>query len=135
MRWFPACRLRSGTLLDNAHISFPYLESAPRPVYVFDQAGSKTDMWNERGLTRHGPYTAQVFTPNQPRVCVVCQHSMKGQVEQLLHKFDQGIRLPPSPPPRDQSRPAKRQTNYFEKGFCRKYGLQGIQYEFFLADS
>lgn len=123
-----------GPLLDSAKASFPRLESAPRPVYVFDQTGSKTDTWHDRGLTEHGPYTAQVFTPNQPRICVVCQQSKKGQVEQFLHKFAHGIKLPPPPPPRDQGRLPKRQTNYFEKGFCRKYALQDIHYEFFLAE-
>jgi hypothetical protein len=131
----PGVPFAFGTLLDNAHVSFPYLESAPRPVYVFDQTGSKTDTWNERGLTRHGPYTAQVFTPNQPRICVVCQRSMKGQVEQFLHKFDQGIILPTAPQSRDRSRPGKHQANYFEKGFRRKYALQDVQYEFFVAET
>jgi hypothetical protein len=87
MRWRPACRLRSVPLLDSANTSFPRLESAPRPVYIFNQTGSKTDTWNERGLTDNGPYTAQVFTPNQPRICVVCQQSMKGQVG-LAPKFE-----------------------------------------------
>jgi hypothetical protein len=123
-----------GLLLDSAKTSFPRLECAPRPIYVFDQTGSKTDTWHDRGLNEHGPYTAQVFTPNQPRICVVCQQSKKGQVEQFLHKFVHGIRLPPPPPPRDRGRLPKRQTNYFEKGFCRKYELQDIHYEFFFAE-
>ena len=130
----PGVPFTFGPLLDSASASFPRLETAPRPVYVFNQTGSKTDTWHDRGLTEHGPYTTQVFTPNQPRICVVCQQSMKGQVEQFLHKFDQGIKLPPPPPSRDRSRPSKRQTNYFEKGFRRKYALQDIQYEFFLTE-
>jgi hypothetical protein len=124
-----------GPLLDSAKASFPRLESAPRPVYVFEQSGSKTDTWHDRGLTEHGPYTAQVFTPNQPRICVVCQQLRKGQVEQFLHKFFHGIKLPPPPPPHRRGRLPKEQTNYFEKGFCRKYALQDIHCEFFLAES
>ena len=130
----PGVPFTFGSLLDSAKASFPRLESAPRPVYVFDQTGSKTDTWHDRGLTEHGPYTAQVFTPNQPRICVVCQQSKKGQVEQFLHKFVHGIKLPPPPPARDRRRLPKRQTNYFEKGFCRKYALQDIYYEFFPAE-
>jgi len=130
----PGVPFMFGPLLDSAKASFPRLESAPRPVYVFDQTGSKTDTWHDRGLTEHGPYTAQVFTPNQPRICVVCQQSTKGQVEQFLHKFIHGIKLPPPPAPRDRGRLPNRQTNYFEKGFCRKYALQNIHYEFFLAE-
>ena len=57
------------------------------------------------------------------------------QVEQFLHKFDQGIKLPPPPPARDRNRPVKRQTNYFEKGFRRKYALKDLQYEFFVTES
>jgi hypothetical protein len=117
-------------LLDSVKGSaFPCLESAPRPVYVFDQIGSKTETWHDKGLTAHGPYTAQVFTPTRPRICVVCQQSKKGQVEQFLSKFIHGIKLSVSLPRRDRP-----QTNYFEKGFCRKYALQGIHYEFFLAE-
>ena len=131
----PGVPFTFGTLIDNGNASVPRLETAPRPIYVFDQTGSKTDTWNERGLTEHGPYTTKVFTPNQPRICVVCQQSMKGHVEQFLHKFDEGIKLPPAPASRDRNRPAKPQTNYFEKGFRRKYALQDIQYEFFLAEN
>ena len=131
----PGVPFTFGPLLDSSRPPFPHLERAPRPVYVFDQTGSKTDTWHDRGLTEHGPYTAQVFTPNQPRICVVCQQVKKGQVEQFLHKFVHGIRLPPPPPARDRGRPPKTQANYFEKGFCRKYALQDVHYEFFLAES
>ncbi len=60
---------------------------------------------------------------------------MKGQVEQFLQKFKQGIKLPPPPQARDRNRSPKPQTNYFEKGFCRKYALQDLQYEFFSAEN
>ena len=130
----PGVPFTFGSLLDSADPSFPPLERAPKPIFVFDQTGSKTDVWNERGLSEHGPYTAQVFTPNQPRIAVICQQSMKGQVEQFLRKFEQGIILPPPTPSRDPSRPTKRHTNYFEKGFRRKYALQDLQFEFFPTD-
>ncbi len=125
----PGMPFNFGALVDSASASFPSLKSVAGPIYVFDQSGSKTDTRNDRGLTWHGPYTGQVFTPHQPTICVVCQQSAKGQVEQFLHKFNHGIKLPP---PRD---PAEHRTNYFEKGFCGKYALQDIQYEFFLAES
>jgi len=124
----PGVPFQFGPVLDSAKTSFPRLETAPRPVYVFDQAGSKTDTLHDRGLNTHGPYTAQVFTPNQPRICVVCQHSMKGQVEQFLRKFNDGIKL--SAPAATYRKPV---TNYFEKGFRRKYALKDIYYEFFVA--
>jgi len=127
----PGVPFTFGPLLDSANASFPRLESAPRPVYVFDQTGSKTDLLHDRGLNQHGPYTAQVFTPNQPRICVVCQQSMKGQVEQFLHKFVDGIKSPPV----SATYRGKPPKNYFEKGLRRKYALKDIYYEFFLAES
>jgi Piwi domain len=130
----PGVPFTFGPLIDSAQASFPCVESAPQPVFVFDQSGSKTDTWHDRGLTKHGPYTAQVFTPNQPTICVVCQQSKKGQVEQFLHKFTHGIRLPQTPT-RHRTRPPKGRMNYFEKGFCRKYALQDIHCEFFLSEN
>ena len=127
----PGAPFTFGPLLDSSQASFPRLESAPKPVYVYDPTGSKTDTWHDGGLNKHGPYTAQVFTPNQPRICVVCQQSMKGQVEQFLHKFVNGIKLPA---PVAYHR-GKHPKSYFEKGLCRKYALQALQYEFFLAEN
>jgi hypothetical protein len=131
----PGVPFTFGPLLDSNNASFPRLESVPRPVYVFNSAGSKTDARCDRGLTEHGPYTAEVLTLNQPRIAVVCQQSRKGEVEEFLHKFDQGIKLTSPLSPKDRNRPRKCQTNYFEKGFRGKYAIPDIQYEFFLAKS
>jgi hypothetical protein len=127
----PGISFKFSPLLTDASKSlFPTLEPAPKPTYIFDQTGSKTDTWSDRGLDQHGPYTAKVFTPNRPKLCVVCQKAQKGRVEQFLHKFINGIVLPlPSPAYR-----GKPQRNYFEKGLLRKYALQDVTYEFFLAE-
>jgi hypothetical protein len=117
-------------LSDGATSLFPSLETVPRPTYIFDQTGSKADTWHDNGLNQYGPYTAKVFTPNRPRFCVVCQKSQKGRVEQFLHKFINGIVLPPPAP----GSGGKSQRNYFQKGFLRKYALQDVTYEFFLAE-
>ena len=109
---------------------FPKLDVAPKPTYVFDQSGVKTGTWNDGGLDRYGPYTAKVFTPNRPRFCVICQKAHKGQVETFLHKLINGIVLPP---PSSNYR-GKAQRHYFEKGMLRKYALQDVTYEFFLAE-
>ena len=127
----PGISFKFSPLLSDASKSlFPTLEFAPKPTYIFDQTGSKTDTWSDRGLDQHGPYTAKVFTPNRPRLCVVCQKAQKGRVEQFLHKFINGIVLPP-PPPTYRGKP---QRNYFEKGLLRKYALQDVTYEFFVAE-
>lgn len=109
---------------------FPSVEPSPKPTYIFDQTGSKTDTWNDQGLNQHGPYTSKVFTPNRPRLCVICQKAQKGSVEQFLHKFINGIVLPAQP----AGYRGKPQRKYFEKGFLRKYALQDVTYEFFLAE-
>jgi hypothetical protein len=101
-----------------------------RTHYIFDQTGSKTDTWNDQGLNQHGPYTSKVFTPNRPRLCVICHKAQKGSVEQFLQKFINGIVLPPPAP----GYAGKPQRKYFEKGFLWKYALQDVTYEFFLAE-
>jgi Piwi domain len=117
-------------LSQSATKSFPVVEQAPKPTYIFDQTGSKTDTWNDNGLNKYGPYTSKVFTPNRPRLCVICQKPLKGTIEQFLHKFINGITLPP---PTSGYR-GKPQRKYFEKGFLSKYALQDVTYEFFLAE-
>lgn len=117
-------------LSEIASTRFPALEPVPKPTYIFDQTGSKTDTWNDNGLNQHGPYTSKVFTPNRPRLCVICQKAQKGRVEQFLHKFINGIVLPP-PSPGYRGKPPRK---YFEKGFLRKYALQDVTYDFFFAE-
>jgi len=105
--------------------SFPKLHKAPSPVYVFDPADTaKRCEWPpDGGLGRFGPYSSRRFTPNRPRVCVICQRSKKGQVEQFLRKFRDGMRHD-----RDKVQP-------FENGFVGKYCLGGLDYEFFLTEN
>lgn len=124
----PGVSFAFGPLLASSDRSFPRIEETPKPVYVFDQTGSKTNTWHDKGLTEYGPYSAQVFTPNQPRIGIVCQQSMKGQVEQFVRKFVNGVALPA--PNGDHRR---KKTNYFEKGLIRKFALKNVQYDFFLA--
>lgn len=127
----PGIQFRFSPLLNDASKGlFPSLEPAPKPTYIFDQTGSKTDTWHDRGLNQHGPYTSKIFTPNRPRFCVICQKAQKGSVEQFLHKLINGI-VPAQTP---ASSPARTPRNYFEKGLLRKYALQDVTYEFFLAE-
>ena len=127
----PGAPFTFGPLLDESMPAFPHLETAPRPVYVYDGRGSKTHKWHDEGLNTHGPYSSDVQTIASPRVCVICQRSQKGQVDQFLRKFFfDGVRLQP-PSPHYKGKPAK---NYFEKGFCRKYVLGTVHYEYFLAE-
>lgn len=113
------------TASSNASFPFPKLHRADSPVYVFDPANtSQRCEWPpDSGLNRFGPYSSRRFTPNRPKVCVICQRTKKGQVEQFLVKFRDGTLTG-----RDGIQP-------FEKGFVQKYGLGGVDFEFFLADS
>src|SRR5207253_2312960 len=79
----PGVNLTIGSLLEGN--SLPTLETAPKPVYVFEPTGAKTDTWADRGLQNCGPYSQQTFSKNRPRIAVVCQASAKGRVEQFLH--------------------------------------------------
>jgi hypothetical protein len=108
-------------LSSDSHTAFPPLRTAPKPVYVFDATGTRTDTWHDRGLNDYGPYSAQTFDKNRPRICVVCQANKRGQVEQFLHKLFHGLNLP-----------GKRRAP-FQKGFIRKYALEDVATEFFTA--
>lgn len=100
---------------------FPVTYTAPKPTYVFDPTGICVNTWNEKGLDMYGPYTSQSFTPSRPRVCVICQSSYKGRVEQFLHKFFNGL-----PYQVNDREP-------FGKGLVRKYALDDIYAEFFVT--
>jgi len=115
-----------GPLIDSSMRSFPRLQTAPRPVYVFDETGSKTRTWHDEGLNKYGPHTPPILNSSQPRMCVICQRSHERQVGQFLRKFFfQGVKL---------SSVGIRSKSYFEKGFCCKYVLPKIDYQFFLAE-
>jgi hypothetical protein len=117
----PGISFKVGGFLAEGRTGFPRVMTASTPVYVFDPTGARTSSYNSRGLQDYGPYSAQTFTPNRPRVCVVCQRALKGQVEQFLHKFFNGI------PGRDSSA-------VFSKGLIGEYRLEGCSTEFFLAE-
>lgn len=118
----PGVAVEIAPLLSSDSRAFPPLDTASQPVYVFEPTGAHTDTWNDRGLKRYGPYTAQTFDKNRPRICVICQATSKGQVEQFLHKFFRGI-----PAHRNRQAP-------FEQGLVRKYLLEDVSTEFFVAD-
>ena len=121
----PGLAVTFSRLMTSDDKTFPALDTAPKPVYVFDQSATKTSSWHDGGLDRHGPYTAKVFTPTRPHLCVVCQRTQKGRVEQFIHKFVNGI----------SSIGTGASRNYFEKGLLTKYLLQDVTYEFFFAES
>jgi hypothetical protein len=107
----------------NQSIKFPTVAVAPKPVFIFHPNNQQTHNWSDGGLQQFGPLDADVFTPKSPRVCVICQRDKQGQVESFLNKFRDGI------PATGSNRAA------FAQGFVRKYRLQEMKVEFFLADN
>jgi hypothetical protein len=117
----PGASFRIGTFHQEDRPGFPRVFRASTPVYVFDPAGTRTSPYNSKGIQDHGPYSAQTFTPNRPRICIICQRRLKGQVEQFLHKFINGL-------------PAVESTSLFSRGFVGEYCLDGHESDFFLTD-
>jgi hypothetical protein len=105
--------------------TLPTIHTAPRTVYVFDDSGEKTDTWHDRGLNEYGPYTSRIFTPSTPRVCIICQGTRKGRVEQFLYKLLKGVTVPQIT--------KKGKSQPFAKGFIHKYALDDVETQFFLA--
>jgi hypothetical protein len=104
---------------------FPIIQTAPRPTYVFDVAGEKTDTWHDRGLNEYGPYNAPTFTPSTPRICIICQASRQGRVEQFLYKLLNGVIV------KEIARKGKPQP--FAKGLIHKYALDNVETRLFIA--
>jgi hypothetical protein len=125
----PGATFSFNSFIDHSAAEFPPLIPAPRPIYVFDETGAKTHKWHDQGLNEHGPYTSHLQGMARPRICVICQRTQKVQVDQFLRTFfHDGVTLPPR---RNGGRPV---TNYFETGFCRKYALETVDRECFLAE-
>lgn len=122
LQFLPGITAEIGYFLDQAAETFPAVYEAPAPTYVFDPAGKRTDTSKPRGLDIFGPYTVQTFTPTRPRICVVCQSGRKGDVEQFLHKFLNGIS------------PGTGKFPPFKKGLIRGYGLENASTDFFTSD-
>lgn len=122
----PGVRLGLGKLFrrDPSNKWFPRREVIRKPVLVFDPAGSRTDVWNERGIDKHGPYDQRFFSPKIPRIAVVCQAEAQGQVEQFLHKFLEGL-------PRVLTGRGDKARAPYAKGFIRRYALERVVVEVF----
>jgi hypothetical protein len=109
--------------LDASGTRFPKVHPAPQALYVFDRTFNKPALNDaKRGIFDLGPYSQQGFTPSKPRICVVCERSRKGEVEQFLQKLLEG-----------HNEPGRK--CFFPNGFIKTYRLQGKDIRFFLADN
>jgi hypothetical protein len=116
-------RFRSEEHDDDQSVKFPAVAAAPKPVFIFHPNNQQTNHWSDGGLQKFGPLDADVFTPKAPRVCVICQRDKQGQIEAFLNKLRDGI------PAAGGGRAA------FAQGFVRKYRLQDMKFDFYLADN
>lgn len=105
---------------------FPKREVMKKPPLVFSPLPGRTDVWNERGIDTHGPYDQRSFSPRRPRVAVVCQAEAQGQVEQFVRKFLEGM-------PEVSVGRAARTRKPYERGFIRRFALEGVDTTIFTA--
>lgn len=120
----PGVSVTIGELMSQKDSTLSRVQSAPRPVYVFDALGDQSDSWHERGLRQFGPYSSDTFTPNRPRVCVVCQSRKRGDVDVFLQRLLNGL------PPQNRAQEDKAR---FTKGLVKLYDLENVVPEVFEA--
>ncbi|MDR6467567.1 hypothetical protein J2777_001260 [Paraburkholderia graminis] len=122
LEFAPSADFEIGDLLSEGESKqFPGVLQLQGPTYVFDPSGNRTNQTALAGLSKHGPYSRQVFTPSAPKVCVVCEKSRRGQVEVFLNKFLNGVQIPGKMSP-------------YENGFARTYHLHSVDVTFFEAN-
>lgn len=102
--------------------TFPEQERIPETLFIFDPS-RQPQKYKTGGMDKQGPYLWSKFTPNSPRICVVCQKRRKGEVEKFVTKLLSGVPDGPSG------------KNYFPKGFWNLYRLSPSKPEFFCADN
>lgn len=120
----PDVPISVGELMSQQDGTLSKVKTAPRAVYIFDALGEKTDIWHERGLRNSGPYSNDTFTPNRPRICVVCQKRKRGDVDVFLQQLLHGLR-PVTPAEAEKAR--------FAKGLIGLYHLEKVVPEVFEA--
>lgn len=121
----PGVPLVLGPLAGSVPGSWPFRsEVIAKPNLVFDPSGTRVDVWNERGIDKHGPYDQRTFAPKQLRIAVVCQNAFEGQVEAFLAKFLDGL-------PDVTTGSGDWQRAPYAKGFIRRYALEAPKIQTF----
>lgn len=116
----PGLTVAVGEPLQEHLAHFPVVKSCPPALLVFDPTQSKPAARYKQEIFSSGPYSQRGFSPSKPRICVVCQRSRKGEVEQFLHKFFHGVNDPT-------------RKCYFSNGFIKSYRLTDVELRFFLT--
>jgi hypothetical protein len=78
-----------GISVKNAADISRFCYTLDKPAFIFNDNGEAN--WQEPGLNRFGPYTKRTFDRNAPSICIICRETHKGQIEQFVRKFLNGI--------------------------------------------
>jgi len=123
----PGASFQIADLLRSSQRLFPSTELLAKPVLVFDPSGSRRSDWPEKSLRDHGPYDQRTFTSKRPRIAVICQARLEGQVDEFIASFLDGM------PEVKTGRPGHETARYGD-GFLRRFALDKASVGFFLAD-
>lgn len=115
-----------GDFLNDNSQNEKYLKifDAEKPLFVYAHGATKTNLYNDLGLQNYGPFSREDFTPTRPHICVVYQANKKGQVEQILNKFINGI------PPVSYGKGGR---TFEYTGLKNKFRIQDCTLEYFPA--
>lgn len=123
----PGVNFEIGDLLGSSAPEFPAVETIPKPVLVFDPAGTRTSTWNEGGIKRHGPYDQRTFSPKKLNIAVICQARLEGQVDAFVAKFLDGM-------PDVLTGSGNNQKARYGDGFQRRFQLEKANVQTFTAN-
>jgi hypothetical protein len=124
----PGVKFEVAELLGSQSPRFPKTETIPKPVLVFDPAGTRKATWNEGGIKQHGPYDQRTFTPKKLNIAVICQSRFEGQVDAFMAKFLDGM------PDVFAGTGSSKQARYGD-GFQRRFQLEKANVQTFTADA
>jgi hypothetical protein len=118
----PSIQFTVLSFLNQRNAFFPAVRQSPEALYVFDPTFNKAAVTDAKIGIQGGPYSQRIFSPSKPRICVVCQRSRKGEVEQFLQKLFEGNEEPG-------------RKCFFSHGLIKTYRLQGREVKFFVAEN
>lgn len=70
---------------------FPPTEVIEKPRLIFDAGGNNNHPWNQGGLDQYGPHDRYYFTPKRLHICVICQRSKEGRVDEFVKRLLDGL--------------------------------------------
>jgi len=122
----PGLSIEIASMLEQKNKHFPVIEAIKKPPLVFDPSGMKTDIWNERGIKKYGPYDQRTFTPKKLNILVISQARHEGQVDAFVAKFLEGM-------PEVLTGAKGRQKARYSDGFLRRYSLEKANVQSFIS--